>query len=165
MNSYNVTILVFTGFIFVIGSVLNFIVLMVYKRFHRNYSSVILLVSLAICNLFNSFIIAPLVALSELEDFIEKSVAYCQVYMFFLYSANSFNISFLTLIAFDRLKIISKSVNRNVYISFKKVQIVIIFILICITINYKQLWQLSQRKIKNKKPYVKTIVSYLAMLR
>ena len=122
MNSYNVTILVFTGFIFVIGSVLNFIVLMVYKRFHRNYSSVILLVSLAICNLFNSFIIAPLVALSELEYFIEKSVAYCQVYMFFLYSANSFSTPFLTLIALDRLKTISKSVSRNICFNFNKIK-------------------------------------------
>ena len=136
MDYFDLTVLLFTLFIFIFGSFFNTVVLLVYLKFHRNYPSIVLLVSVSLVGFLSSFIIVPYVAISELK-FIRKSLVYCQIYMFFLCFTSAIPVHLLFLIASDRFKIISQSIGKNIKFEFNSICTVMIsasFVLLVICI-------------------------------
>jgi hypothetical protein len=98
----------FIGILFVFGSGLNIIVLIVYSKFFSKYTSVSLLIYLAITNLLSSLIVVTLIGVEELTSY-RKDITYCSLYFFFTYSTSSLSIVCLILIAYECYQIISST--------------------------------------------------------
>lgn len=112
INEQKLQIIIYTSLIFFLGSSFNIIVLRVYSKFHRHYTSILLLMLLGVIDLINSLILAPLVAVTELELF-AKSSFYCGLYYFLLYLFNSLPIPIISLIAYERCRTINRSISTN----------------------------------------------------
>ena len=107
-NLETVFIACFIGILFVFGCGLNTIVLIVYGKFFSKYTSVSLLIYLAITNLLSSLIVVPLIGLEELTTY-SKNKIYCSFYFFFTYATSSLSIVCLVLIAYECFQIISSN--------------------------------------------------------
>ncbi len=92
MEPDKIVILVYMLFNSIFGCLFNFVVLLVYFKYSRNYPSVILLSLLALSNFLCSIIVMPIVIITELDVF-QKDDIYCGVYYLIRYLSASLTIA------------------------------------------------------------------------
>ncbi len=132
MEPDKIVILVYMLFNSIFGCLFNFVVLLVYFKYSRNYPSVILLSLLALSNFLCSIIVMPIVIITELDVF-QKDDIYCGVYYLIRYLSASLIIVLLALIAFECLENIKNPV--KVEISFKTKVLGLIFCVIAVILS------------------------------
>lgn len=103
-----VLIFLFIAILIVFGVFLNSIVLIVYCKFFSKYTSVSLLIFLALTNLFSSMVVLPMIGIEELTTF-DKTLIYCNLHYFFSYTTSSLSIVCLVLIAYECFQIINST--------------------------------------------------------
>jgi len=99
-------VFIYISIIFILGSFLNTIVLIVYAKYQKNYSFVFLLISLTLLNLSSAIIQVPLVSFNELQMF-PVNRAYCRFEYFISYFINGQSVVCLVLIAYECFQMIN----------------------------------------------------------
>ena len=99
-------VFIYISIIFILGSFLNTIVLIVYSKYQKNYSFVFLLISLTLLNLSSSIIQVPLVSFNELQMF-PVNLSYCRCEYFISYFLNGQSVVCLVLIAYECFQMIN----------------------------------------------------------
>lgn len=108
-SSLELTIfLIYVLIMFVFGSLLNTIVLIVYFKYPKNYPFVFILISLTLLNLSSSILQVPLLSAYELQMF-PVNVAYCRFEYFVSYFINGQSLTALVLIAYECYTMINES--------------------------------------------------------
>jgi hypothetical protein len=103
MNFGDILFLVYMSLIFFFGSSLNLMLILVYRKYPSNYSSIWLIASLAFFNFISSILVVPFVVVHH-QNIYAKSDIYCGAYSFMQYLINSTPVILLFLIAFERLR-------------------------------------------------------------
>ena len=99
----------FMCFIFIFGTVLNLLILVVYRPNTKYYASLFLLVSLASVNLFSSFVVVPYTAVIVLG-----SPFFCGLNYFLRVFIHSITTCILILVGYERLSKLSDLSRSNV---------------------------------------------------
>ena len=105
--------------IFLVGSSLNLILLLVYRKYPSNYSSIWLITCLALLNFISSILVVPMVVVHHQNTY-TKSDLYCGAYSFVQYLINSIPVIFLLLISFERLRNILMATTHSANIQLLK---------------------------------------------